>query len=62
MKKLVIASVITGAAIAGLLFFLRDQLGEKKTADEIGDAAEDAYHTANKFIRKEEDAFDPALN
>ena len=62
MKKLVIASVIAGAAIAGLLFYLRDQYSEKKTADDISDAAGDAYKTANKFIRKEEDAFDPALN
>ncbi len=62
MKKLVIASVIAGAAVAGLLFYLRDQYSEKKTADDITDAADDAYKTADKFIRKEEETFDPALN
>lgn len=62
MKKLVIASVIAGAAVAGLLFYLRDQYSEKKTADDVADAADDAYKTANKFIKNEEKAFDPALN
>ena len=62
MKKLLIASVIAGAAIAGLLFLLRDTLVEKKTSDQITDAAEDAYSTMNHHINKVERAFEPALN
>ncbi len=62
MKKLLIASLIAGAAVAGLLFYLRDTISEKKTADDIGDAAEDAYNTMNKHIGKAERTFDHALN
>ncbi len=62
MKKLLIASIIAGAAVAGLLFYLRDELSEKKTADDIEDAAEDAYNTMNKHIGKTERMFDHALN
>ena len=62
MKKIIIASIIAGAAITGLLFYLRDTLVEKKTSDQITDAAEDAYQTMNKHIGRVERTFDHALN
>ncbi len=62
MKKLLIASIIAGVAVAGLLYYLQDSFGEKKTADDIEDAAEDAYDTMNKHIGKVERHFDHALN
>lgn len=62
MKKLFIASLIAGAAVVGLLYYLQDTFGEKKTADEIGDAAEDTYDTMNKHIGRVERKFDHALN
>ena len=62
MKKLLIASIIAGVAVVGLLYYLQDSLGEKKTADEVGDAAEDAYNTMNKHIGRVERKFDHALN
>ena len=63
MKKLFIATIAIGAAIAGLLLYMQsDQYAEKKTADDISDAAEDAYDTMNKHIGRAEHAFDHTLN
>lgn len=62
MKNILMASIIAGVTVSVLLFFLRGQSAEKKTADAIGDAADDAYNTMSKYIRSEEAAFDPALN
>jgi hypothetical protein len=62
MKKIVIASILVGAAVAGLLFYLRNQLAEKKTSDDVEDAADNAYNTMNKHIGRVERTFDHALN
>lgn len=62
MKNLLIATIVTGAAIAGLLLYLRSETTQYKSGNEIKDAADDAYGMSNQFIGKEEKAFDPALN
>lgn len=62
MKNLLIATIVTGAAVAGLLLYLRSQTTQYKSENEIGDTAEKSYRTLNKFIGKEEKVFDPALN
>ena len=62
MKKLFIASIIAGVAVISLLYYLQESFGEKKTADQLKDAADDAYNTMNKHIGKAERTFDHALN
>jgi len=62
MKNLVIATVIVGAAVAGLLLYLRDQTGVRGQINDVEDAADDAYKTMNKHIGKVERTFDHALN
>ena len=62
MKNLLIATIVTGAAVAGLLLYLRSQTTQYKSGNEIGDAADDTYGAMDNFLNKEERAFDPALN
>ena len=63
MKNLLIATVMVGAAVAGLLLYLREQNAagegiESRVADAVGDA----YDTMNKHIGQAERKFDHALN
>lgn len=48
MKKMLIASVAVGAAIAGLI--LSTRRNQRKGTKQIGDAANDAYKTMNAGI------------
>ncbi len=62
MKNLLIATVVAGAAVAGLMLYLRNQTAQQRTVNHIEDAADDAYKTMNKHIGRAERTFDHALN
>lgn len=62
MNKLIIATVATGAAVAGLLLYLRNKTTQGRLDNNVSDAARDAYNTMNKHIGKTERTFDYALN
>ena len=63
MKNLLIATVVTGAALAGLFLYLKNQTAGYKEIDDrdVTDAVGDAYGTNNN-IGKTESKFDYALN
>ena len=65
MKAILITVGIIGAAIALLLYYEEEYTSPNREINEIEDAAEDAYRTMNKGIRKAEraagDLLDPAL-
>ena len=49
MKKMLIASVAVGAAIAGLIVY-SERRNHRKRTNQIGNAAKDAYKTMNAGI------------
>ncbi len=54
MKKAFLAAIITGLVAGAVLLYLTNRTPEEKAADDVGDAAEDAYDTMNKHINKVE--------
>ncbi len=63
MKKILIATIIVGAAVAGVLLYMREQLLEDLDDDDVvTDAANSAYRTMNRNIGRVERTFDHALN
>ena len=65
MKNILLTVGIVGAAIALLIYYAEEQTSPNREINEVEDAAEDAYNTMNKHIRKVEraagDLLDPAL-
>lgn len=65
MKNILIAATIVGIVGAGLIIYLRDYYGKNElenAAEDVGDAAQDAWDTMDKHIRKVERKSDPVLN
>jgi hypothetical protein len=54
MKGL-ITTILVGAAVAGLIYYLRDKEGAEKTLGEIRDAATDAYGKMTSKLGKVQD-------
>ncbi len=61
MKKAFLAALITGLVAGAVLLYLTNRTPEEKTADDVEDAAEDAYDTMNEHIGKVEKATEQAL-
>lgn len=62
MKNVLIAAIVAGVAGAALVLYLSNNLQPSSEADDIADAADDAYKTMNRSIgsveRGTERAFD----
>ena len=61
MKKAFLAAVIVGLVAGAVLLYLTNRTPEEEAADDIEDAAGDAYDTMNKHINKVEKATEKAL-
>lgn len=63
MKSVLITALVAGIVVAAALIIADNY--ERDSIDDVGDAAEDAYNTMNKHIRRVErsagDLLDPAL-
>ncbi len=62
MNKLLIATLVAGVAVAGLVLYLRQQFADDQTENDMIDAADDAHKTMNRYAGRAERAFDHALN
>lgn len=65
MKNILIAATIVGIVAAGVIIYLRDYYRTNEledAAEDVGDAAKNAYNTMDKHIRKIERKTDPVLN
>ena len=66
MKNILIAAAIVGVVAAGVIIYMTNYAGTSNeledAADDVGDAAKDAWNTMDKNIRKVERKTDPVLN
>ncbi len=65
MKGLLLTALIAGATAALVIYFGEERSSPERELNDIGDAAEDAFTTMNRNLRKIEgaagDLLDPAL-
>jgi len=66
MKNILIAATIVGVVVAGVIIYMTNYAGTSNeledAADDVGDAAHDAWHTMDRTIHKVERKTDPVLN
>lgn len=62
MKKILIAATVVGAIAGGLFVYMRNFYAKRDELDNVEDAADDAFHTMNKHIRRVERKTNGILN
>ena len=60
MKKILLITFLGGAVAAAAIILLTRKTPGEKAADDVSDAAEDAFDTMNKHLHKVENATEAA--